>query len=499
MKIRLDFVTNSSSSSFVCYAIRSPELAELIEACNCQEYIEACSFIETGPEGIVVNREIGAFFDVTDLDLHIDKLGLAVAIGDTESEYAANDFRYTEELEAEDARKMLDWDMVRSAVEDFLDDDFDTEEKILDLIDELPADSVTCKIFEAQTDGDSFYGYDNFFDSLSYSIYVFVREDWMEKYGEHIDKNPDIKVEGNYFVFSGLDSYMWPVMVEECGGFHREKMSGRINYLVVNPMYAGEGKVSYALEMRKKGKDIKIVHIDDFAATIKPMHKALPLKSYGERLEEILQKANENYVLTNKHPETYDQFVKIVNSSRIILNNIVQNVYPGMNAEDFLKEKGFIVLLSDEEKLNEILEIADKNFEQTNKRPETFREFADAVGSTKVILINIVESVHHDDASEWLTQNGYIIPENPEEKLATLLDKADEHFSLTARRPENMNQLLKITGATLSNLSSLIKQVHQKFSAVDWLTENGYIKPLTDEEKLEFIYKKLKERYPEGS
>lgn len=165
MKIRLDFVTNSSSSSFVCYAIRSPELAELIEACNCQEYIEACSFIETGPEGIVVNREIGAFFDVTDLDLHIDKLGLAVAIGDTESEYAANDFRYTEEHEAEDAKKMLDWDMVRTAVEEFLDDDFDTEERILELIDELPADSVTCKIFEAQTDGDSFYGYDNFFRS----------------------------------------------------------------------------------------------------------------------------------------------------------------------------------------------------------------------------------------------------------------------------------------------------------------------------------------------
>ncbi len=165
MKIRLDFVTNSSSSSFVCYAIRSPELAELIEACNCKEYIEACSFIETGPEGIVVNREIGAFYDVSDLDLHIDKLGLAVAIGDTESEYAANDFRYTEEHEAEDAKKVLDWDMVRTAVEEFLDDDFDTEEKILDLIDELPADSVTCKIFEAQTDGDSFYGYDNFFRS----------------------------------------------------------------------------------------------------------------------------------------------------------------------------------------------------------------------------------------------------------------------------------------------------------------------------------------------
>jgi hypothetical protein len=94
-------------------------------------------------------------------------------------------------------------------------------------------------------------------------------EQWMRKYEKYLEDDPVIDFNGSIFVFSGLAGH-WaekdhPTVqkVIEKGGQYRSKVSGLTNYLVVNPGYAGQSKIVAVMEQLQKGKNVKVILLED--------------------------------------------------------------------------------------------------------------------------------------------------------------------------------------------------------------------------------------------
>lgn len=98
-------------------------------------------------------------------------------------------------------------------------------------------------------------------------------EEWMEKYGEHVTSNPQIQFDGKLFVFTGfgsssdLDDPLVQAVLAK-GGQHRKSISGKTDYLVVDPERAGEAKSRQAVERIEQGCKIKIVLRKDVEAAL---------------------------------------------------------------------------------------------------------------------------------------------------------------------------------------------------------------------------------------
>ncbi len=92
-------------------------------------------------------------------------------------------------------------------------------------------------------------------------------EEWQQKYAQYAEKDPRIVIHGSKFVFTGILVDNWEAVLEKLtamGGVERGAVSGKTDYLVVDPRGFGESKVKAALEQRTKGKPVKIVLVDDF-------------------------------------------------------------------------------------------------------------------------------------------------------------------------------------------------------------------------------------------
>ena len=87
---------------------------------------------------------------------------------------------------------------------------------------------------------------------------------------QYFDKNPEIEFEGKIFVFSGMgywggvpDTDPVVARVIKRGGLLRQKVSGKTDYLIIGPELWGTSNLEAAIEQRKKGKEIKIVLLKD--------------------------------------------------------------------------------------------------------------------------------------------------------------------------------------------------------------------------------------------
>lgn len=92
-------------------------------------------------------------------------------------------------------------------------------------------------------------------------------EEWQQKYAQYAEKDPRIVINGSKFVFTGILVDDWESVLEKLtamGGVERGAVSGKTDYLVVDPRGFGESKVKAAVEQRAKGKPVKIVLVDDF-------------------------------------------------------------------------------------------------------------------------------------------------------------------------------------------------------------------------------------------
>lgn len=101
-----------------------------------------------------------------------------------------------------------------------------------------------------------------------------LEEDWIRAYGSVIVENPRIIFEGKSFVLSGMSALSgeYQISIEEeivsRGGVVRKSVSGKTDYLVVDPRLAGESKVKNAIEQQNKGKPVKVILGTDLIAAI---------------------------------------------------------------------------------------------------------------------------------------------------------------------------------------------------------------------------------------
>ena len=96
-------------------------------------------------------------------------------------------------------------------------------------------------------------------------------EEWKKTYSQYQEKDPRIVINGGKFVFTGILEKSWPEILEKMtamGGLERTAVSGKTDYLVVDPRGFGESKVKAALEQRAKGKPVKIVLVEDFLTAL---------------------------------------------------------------------------------------------------------------------------------------------------------------------------------------------------------------------------------------
>lgn len=97
--------------------------------------------------------------------------------------------------------------------------------------------------------------------------------EWMEEFGQYVTHNPDIQFEGKLFVFTGFggssdmdDPLVQAVM--QRGGQHRKSISGKTDYLVVDPAEAGNAKPRKAVEQIQNGGHIQIILKNDVEAAL---------------------------------------------------------------------------------------------------------------------------------------------------------------------------------------------------------------------------------------
>ena len=96
-------------------------------------------------------------------------------------------------------------------------------------------------------------------------------EDWMKKYSRYLEKDPRIIVNGSKFVFTGVELENWTDVLEKMvsmGGIERSAVSGKTDYLVVDPGGYGDSKIKEAVSQRLKGKNVKVVLLEDFLAAV---------------------------------------------------------------------------------------------------------------------------------------------------------------------------------------------------------------------------------------
>ena len=93
---------------------------------------------------------------------------------------------------------------------------------------------------------------------------------------DYFETNPVIDFIDKSFVFTGFsyDKYNWAIVqkVIDLGGLKKKSVTGKTDYLVVNPLEAGEKKLEDALKQQKAGTPIKIIHKDDLIKCMKKEH-----------------------------------------------------------------------------------------------------------------------------------------------------------------------------------------------------------------------------------
>ena len=99
-------------------------------------------------------------------------------------------------------------------------------------------------------------------------------EYFLSEYGSAFDRSPVITFAGQTFVFSGTDALgdEHGIDLEEevlaRGGIIRASVSGKTNYLVVDPRWSGESKIKIAIAQQEKGKPVKVILGTDLIAAL---------------------------------------------------------------------------------------------------------------------------------------------------------------------------------------------------------------------------------------
>lgn len=116
---------------------------------------------------------------------------------------------------------------------------------------------------------------------------------WLEKNKNDITENPNVVIKEKTFVFTGVtDLDEWPDILQkltDMGGVYRTAVSGKTDYLVCYPLYAGDSQLKRVREQKVKGKKIDVILLDDFLKAL-GMEIKTTEKEIAELDEEIKKK-----------------------------------------------------------------------------------------------------------------------------------------------------------------------------------------------------------------
>jgi hypothetical protein len=115
---------------------------------------------------------------------------------------------------------------------------------------------------------------------------------WMEKYGPSLDRESPVEFEGKSFVLAGLkllEEEHGLNMAEEItarGGVIRTDVSGRTDYLVVDPRWGHESKLRAAMVQRAKGKEVKLILGSDLLRALTGAEEPIPAAALSPTAED---------------------------------------------------------------------------------------------------------------------------------------------------------------------------------------------------------------------
>ena len=99
-----------------------------------------------------------------------------------------------------------------------------------------------------------------------------IKDAWMKANSEVSIATPDIVFTDHIFVFAGMmaeELLHYREITTERGGIVRTSVSGKTDYLIVEPCWAADYAVNCAVEQQKKGKKVQIILLEHFSKFLK--------------------------------------------------------------------------------------------------------------------------------------------------------------------------------------------------------------------------------------
>ena len=155
---------------------------------------------------------------------------------------------------------------------------------------------------------------------------VSQRKEWMKNHRKELSAGTAITFKDKLFVFSGVQEMdEWPQILQallDRGGVQRTAVSGKTDYLVCNPYYASDSSLKKVQEQRIKGKNIKVILLDDLL-TVLHMTVKTPEEQLAELNAEKPVEAKQKHLMPVVRPEkmyesSSEKNIKLTYTEKII-------------------------------------------------------------------------------------------------------------------------------------------------------------------------------------